>query len=181
VSRRTAAARCPAVRHLFPCRARLPRPAPYWGVKAGASIRREGREPTGYKGRLLPMRRPTKPFAIDLPRRALISQPYHHRPSALATSHDPTPPPRAIARTAGAFPPPEHKLQRQAPPATAASRHREHPYPVCEHKSSPSSSSYPTPSPAKGATGAAQFRRAAPPSMPRDYISSPSFFPGSFS
>jgi hypothetical protein len=110
---------------------------PYWGVKAGASLRREGREPAGYKGRLLPMRRPTKPSGTDVPRRALISRPYHHRPSALATSHDPTPPPRAVGRTAGASPPPEQKLQRQAPPATAASRCRAPPYPVREHKSSP--------------------------------------------
>jgi hypothetical protein len=101
---------------------------------AGASLRREGREPAGYKGHLLPMRRPTKPSAIDVPRRAPISRPYHHRPSALATSHSPTPPPRVVGCTVGASP----STGAEAPAAgTAPSRRQAPPYPVREHKSSP--------------------------------------------
>jgi hypothetical protein len=44
-----------------------------------------------------------------------------------------------------------------------------------------SPSSFPTPSPAKPATGAVQFRPEPPPPWPRDYIASLSFFPGCFS
>jgi hypothetical protein len=44
-----------------------------------------------------------------------------------------------------------------------------------------SPSSFPTPSPAKPPTGAAQFRPEPPPPWPRDYIASLSFFPGCFS
>jgi hypothetical protein len=44
-----------------------------------------------------------------------------------------------------------------------------------------SPSSFSTPSPAEPATGVAQFRRVAPPSIPRDYIASLSLIPGCFS
>jgi hypothetical protein len=86
---------------------------------------------------MLPMRRPTQSSALDVPRRASIIRPYHHRLSVLATPHDPTPPPRVVDATAGASPPPKQELQRQAPPATAASRRRAPSRPVSGHKSSP--------------------------------------------
>jgi hypothetical protein len=128
------------------------------------------------------MRRPTKPSAIDVPRRAPISRPYHHRPSALATSHEPHHLPVPMDALSA---PSLHRSRsssdrhRRPPPQAAA---ESIPTPSVSTSRAPvSSSSFPTPSPAKGATGAAQFRRAAPPSMPRDYIASPSFFPGSFS
>jgi hypothetical protein len=65
--------------------------------------------------------------------------------------------------------PPDGQLPALPYPSPATNRQRV----------SPSSS--PTPSSAKGATGGAQFRWAAPPSIPRDYIASPSFFSGCFS
>jgi hypothetical protein len=50
-------------------------------------------------------------------------------------SPSPTPPPRAVDAPPAPSIALEQKLQRQEPPATAASRRRAPPYPVCEHKS----------------------------------------------
>jgi hypothetical protein len=80
------------------------------------------------------MRRLTQPSALDVPRRASIFRPYHHRPSVLATPHDPTPPPRVVGHHRRRLP----STGAEAPaPATAASRHRAPFRPVSGHKSSP--------------------------------------------
>jgi hypothetical protein len=52
---------------------------------------------------------------------------------------------------------------------------------VATNRSMMSPSTFSTPSPAESPTGMAQFRRAAPPSMPRDHIASLSLIPGCFS
>jgi hypothetical protein len=129
-----------------------------------------------------PTRRPTSSSSIDAPRRAPISRPYHHRPSALTTSHIPTPPPRVIGCTARAAPFAGAELQRPPSHRAAGPARRRPLRPVSGHKPSHGEPLVlPHLFPGQGrAAGAAQFRRAAPPSMPKDYIASPSFFPGSF-
>jgi hypothetical protein len=106
--------------------ARPPAERAYRGRRRAGELRR--RVPSSWgqgAGRLF---RPTQPAAMRrltprLPsvsqRRASVFRPYHHRPSVLATPHDPTPPPRVIGHHADTSPPPEQKLQRQELPATA--------------------------------------------------------------
>jgi hypothetical protein len=102
------------------------------------------------------------------------------RPSNFARPHTTSPclwtPPPA---------PPLHRSRSSSgrhrrPPPRAAAGHFPAPSPAT-NRAPVSPSSFPTPSPAKPATGDAQFRPEPPPPWPRDYIASLSFFPGCFS
>jgi hypothetical protein len=107
---------------------------------------------------------------------------FHRIQCFLAVPHDlpnlpapPVPPPRPKNRRSEA----RRGQARWAPPVGRL--------PAFPHPSEATNwsvvgpSSFSTPSPAKFPTGIAQFRRAAPPSMPRDHIASLSLIPGCFS
>jgi hypothetical protein len=176
---RTTMARDPAVRRQLLCQARLPRPASYEVVMAGTFLRAVGRGLAGYLGRccpcagrrsLLSQRRPTPRSVLvvpdelrypDLPTTGLasscVTRPPYDLPSTTASS------PRMEHRRAGA-----HRGQ----PAWALPAGRSPALPTPSSASnrrlvSPLTSS--THSPAKGTTGVAQFRRAAPAGPPRDH------------
>jgi hypothetical protein len=83
-----------------------------------------------------PTRRPTSSSAIDAPRRAPVSRPYHHRPGDLTTSHSPTPPPRVVGCTACPAPLAGAELQRPPSHRTAGPAHRRPLHPVAGHKPS---------------------------------------------
>jgi hypothetical protein len=169
---------CQAVRRLSSCQARLPRsartPRQPAHTAAPAVPAFKGRRTAGSRTPLHAVVLSSCPFPSTTPSLVFLAAVQcplavpHSSPTSPAPPHpSPRPEPHRTEphRGRASWAPPAGLAQAIFHPSAATNR----------SMVSPSTSS--THSPAKGATGVAQFRRATPAGLPRDHIAKQKFFP----